>query len=64
MTALPANVGFTPPPSDTAKATRRRAGIELFATVALAISLAIAATAVSMGMASAHAPLMQILYRT
>jgi hypothetical protein len=64
MTALRGNVGFTPPSSDKANATRRRAGVALCATVALALSLAIAATAVSIGMASAHAPLMQILYRS
>ncbi|MGA8322796.1 MAG: hypothetical protein WB774_18780 [Xanthobacteraceae bacterium] len=37
---------------------------ELFATLGLAISLVVALTAVSIGMASAHAPLMQILYRS
>jgi hypothetical protein len=64
MTALKGQVGFTSPASEKANAKRRRAGVELFATVALAISLAIAATAVSIGMASAHAPLMQVLYRS
>ncbi len=64
MTALKGQVGFTSPTSDKMKVKRRRAGVELFATVALAISLAIAATAVSIGMASAHAPLMQVLYRS
>jgi len=34
---------------------RRRAGVELFATLALAVSLLVAATAVSIGMARAQA---------
>jgi hypothetical protein len=64
MTALKGQVGFTSPIADKANAKRRRAGVELFATIALAISLVIAATAVSIGMASAHTPLMQVLYRS
>jgi hypothetical protein len=64
MTGLSGKIGFTSPISEKAIANRRRAGVELIATVALAISLVVAATAVSIGMASAHAPLMQILYRS
>ncbi len=64
MTGLTGNIGFASPTSEKNFAKRRRAGIELFATVALAICLMIAATAVSIGMASAQAPLMQILYRS
>jgi hypothetical protein len=64
MTGLTGKIGFTSPISEKTFAKRRRAGVELFATVAVAISLVIAATAVSIGMASAHAPLMQILYRS
>jgi hypothetical protein len=64
MTALKGQVGFTSPIADKANVKRRRAGVELFATIALAISLVIAATAVSIGMASAHTPLMQVLYRS
>jgi hypothetical protein len=64
MTGLTGKIGFASPISEKAFAKQRRAGIELFATVALAICLMIAATAVSIGMASAHAPLMQILYRS
>jgi hypothetical protein len=66
MTGLTGKIGFTSPISESEKsfAKRRRAGVELFATVALAICLVIAATAVSIGMASAHAPPMQVLYRS
>ena len=64
MTGLTGKIGFTSPISEKTFAKRQRAGVELFATVAVAISLVIAATAVSIGMASAHAPLMQILYRS
>jgi hypothetical protein len=64
MTGLTGKIGFASPTSEKAFAKQRRAGVELFATVALAICLMIAATAVSIGMASAHAPLMQILYRS
>ncbi len=64
MTGLSGKIGFASPISEKAIAKRRRAGVELIATVALAISLVVAATAVSIGMASAHAPLMQILYRS
>lgn len=64
MTVLKGKVGFISPIADKARAKQRRAGVELFATVALAVSLAVAATAVSIGVASAHTPLMQVLYRS
>jgi hypothetical protein len=54
MTALTGKVGFASPTADKIFSSRRR-GVELFATVALAISLVIAATAVSIGMARAQA---------
>jgi hypothetical protein len=60
MTELTGKVGFGSPISDKTFAKRRRAGVELFATLALAISLVIAATAVSIGMARAQAPHSQI----
>jgi hypothetical protein len=55
MTELTGKVGFASPIAHRTFANRRR-GIELFATVALAVSLVIAATAVSIGMARAQAP--------
>jgi hypothetical protein len=64
MTGLSGKIGFASPTLEKSLAKRRRAGIELFATLGLAISLVVALTAVSIGMASAHAPLMQILYRS
>jgi hypothetical protein len=51
LTGLP---GFAPPLTARTIARRRNIGIELIATVALAISLMIAATAVSIGMARAQ----------
>jgi hypothetical protein len=54
MTELTGQVGFASPVTEK-KFSRRRAGIELVATVALAVSLVIAATAVSIGMARAQA---------
>jgi hypothetical protein len=56
MTELTGKVGFASPIAEQAFSKRRNAGVELIATVALAISLVIAATAVSIGMARAHAP--------
>ena len=62
MTELSGTVGFASPKTDR-RFSRRRHGVELFATLALALSLVIAATAVSIGMARAqllppiHAPL-------
>ena len=55
MTAQTGQVGFASPASEKALARRRILGIELIATVALAISLIVAATAVSIGMARAQA---------
>ena len=55
MTELTGMAGFTSPIADKAAAKRRRAGVELFATLALAVSLLVAATAVSIGMARAPA---------
>jgi hypothetical protein len=55
MTELTGTVGFASPITEKAFAKRRRAGVELFATLALAISLLVAATAVSIGMARAQA---------
>jgi hypothetical protein len=64
MTELTGTAGFAPPISDKTFAKRRRAGVELFATLALAISLVIAATAVSIGMARAQAPLVQVFFES
>jgi hypothetical protein len=55
MPELTGKVGFASPATEQKFSKRRSAGIELFATVALAVSLAIAATAVSIGMARAQA---------
>jgi len=55
MTELTGMAGFTAPIAERTFAKRRRAGVELLATVALAASLLIAATAVSIGMARAQA---------
>src|ERR1700751_5088048 len=53
MTNLPGPVGFASPVSTKRIRRCRLLGIELFATVALAVSLLIAATAVSIGVARA-----------
>jgi hypothetical protein len=63
MTELTVPVGFVSPISQKTFAKRRRAGVELFATIALAVSLIIAATAVSIGMARAQAPHSQVAIR-
>ena len=55
MTELTGEIGFTSPMTEKTFSKRRRAGVELMATIALAISLVIAATAVSIGMARAQA---------
>jgi Na+/glutamate symporter len=47
-------VGFATRITEKSFAKRRRLGVELFATLALAVSLMIAATAVSIGMARAQ----------
>ena len=62
MTELTGKVGFASPIAHKSFA-RRRCGIELFATVALAVSLVIAATAVSIGMARAQAPIHSLALR-
>jgi hypothetical protein len=54
MNDLTGQVGFGAPTTEKTFAKRRRLGVELFATLALAISLMIAATAVSIGMARAQ----------
>jgi hypothetical protein len=56
MTELSVKVGFASPIAHATFASRR-CRIALFATVALAISLVVAATAVSIGMARAQAPI-------
>jgi len=55
MTELTAKVGFGCPMIEKKQAKRRSAGIALIATLALAVSLVIAATAVSIGVARAQA---------
>ncbi|HTV35529.1 MAG TPA: hypothetical protein VMF12_03785 [Xanthobacteraceae bacterium] len=55
MTELTGKVGFASPATERKFSKRRSAGIELLATVALAVSFVIAATAVSIGMARAQA---------
>ena len=62
MTELTGKVGFASPIAHRSFASRRR-GIELFATVALAVSLVVAATAVSIGMARAQAPIYSLALR-
>ena len=62
MTELTGKVGFASPIARKSFASRRR-GIELFATVALAVSLVVAATAVSIGMARAQAPIYSLALR-
>jgi len=56
MAELTGMVGFGTPKTEKTFAKRRRLGVELFATLALALSLIVAATAVSIGMARAQAP--------
>jgi hypothetical protein len=54
MTELTGKVGFASPSVEQNFSTRRTAGIELMATVALAVSLVVAATAVSINVARAR----------
>jgi hypothetical protein len=63
MTELTGKAGFASPLAERACAKRRQAGVELAATIALAISLVIAATAISIG-ACAPSPLVQVLFRS
>jgi hypothetical protein len=55
MTDLTERAGFGSPITEKTFAKRRRLGVELFATLALAVSLIVAATAVSIGVARAQA---------
>ncbi len=55
MTGLTGKVGFASPNSENEFCKRRSAGIELIATMALVVSLIVAATAVSIGVARAEA---------
>jgi uncharacterized membrane protein YfcA len=54
MTVLTGNAGFGSPMTEKTFHKSRRAGVELMATLALAVSLMIAATAVSIGVARAQ----------
>ncbi len=54
MTELAGDVGFTSPMTTRKLSRRRTLRIELLATAALAVSLIVAATAVSIGMARAQ----------
>ena len=54
MTALTGKVGFASSISEDSLSRKRTAGIELIATLALALSLIVAATAVSFGVARAQ----------
>lgn len=54
MTELAGKVGFGATITETKFFKRRRDGVELLATLALAVSLLIAATAVSLGVARAE----------
>jgi hypothetical protein len=56
MTTLTGKVGFASPISEKALLKKRSLGVELIATLALAVSLIIAATAVSFGVARAQSP--------
>ena len=54
MTELTGKVGFASPISENSIVEKRTLGVELVATLALAVCLIIAATAVSIGMARAQ----------
>jgi hypothetical protein len=54
MTELTGKVGFASPISEKVLSRKRTLGLELIATVALAVSLIVAATAVSFGVARAQ----------
>jgi hypothetical protein len=55
MSALTGKVGFASPIVQRKSLRRKTLGVELIATAALAVSLIIALTAVSIGVARAHA---------
>jgi hypothetical protein len=54
MTALTGKVGFASPISENVSSRKNTLGVELIATLALAVCLIIAATAVSFGVARAQ----------
>ncbi len=54
MTSLTGKVGFASSSAEKSLSRKRTAGVELFATLALACSLIVAATAVSFGVARAQ----------
>ena len=54
MIELTGKVGFASPVSEKVLSKKRTLGVELIATLALAVSLIIAATAVSFGVARAQ----------
>ena len=54
LTELTGTVGFGSPLTEKTFAKRRRDGVELVASLTLAVALVIAATAVSIGMARAQ----------
>jgi len=54
MTTLTGKAGFATPTAENSLSRKRIAGVELFATLALALSLIVAATAVSFGVARAQ----------
>jgi hypothetical protein len=54
MTELTGKVGFASPFSEKVLSKKRSLGVELIATLALAVSLIVAATAVSFGVARAQ----------
>jgi hypothetical protein len=55
MIELTGKVGFASPIAEKSLSRRRSRGVELIATLALAVSLIVAAAAVSIGMARAQA---------
>jgi hypothetical protein len=55
MIELTGKVGFASPIAEKSLSRRRTRGVELIATLALAVSLIVAAAAVSIGMAHAQA---------
>jgi hypothetical protein len=54
MADLTGEVGFASPNSEKVLSKKRTLGVELIATLALAVSLVVAATAVSIGVARAQ----------
>jgi len=56
MDELSGQTGFARPVAEQRLSSRRNAGIELIATLALAISLIVAATAVTINVARVRAP--------